>query len=69
VWADGQSPYLEVSDDGPAKRDGARPAAAEWKREHAHGLWIIDQLADLVGLDRDPTGTTVTVTFPISSPG
>jgi hypothetical protein len=34
-----------------------------------HGLWIIDQLADLVGLDRDPTGTTVTVTFPISSPG
>jgi anti-sigma regulatory factor (Ser/Thr protein kinase) len=68
VWADGQSPYLEVSDDGPAKRDGARPAAAEWKREHAHGLWIIDQLADLVGLDRDPAGTTVTVTFTISSP-
>jgi hypothetical protein len=53
----------------PGERDDARPEAAEWKREHAHGLWIIDQLADLVGLDRDPDGTTVTVTFTISSPG
>jgi anti-sigma regulatory factor (Ser/Thr protein kinase) len=68
LWADDQSLYLEVSDDGPATRDDARPEAAEWKREHAHGLWIIDQLADLVGLDRDPAGTTVTVTFTISSP-
>ena len=69
LWADGQSLNIEVSDDGPAKRDDARPEAAEWKREHAHGLWIIDQLADQVGLDRDPAGTTVTVTFTISSPG
>jgi len=67
LWADGQSLYLEVSDDGPAKRDDARPETAEWRREHAHGLWIVDQLADLVGEDRDPAGTTVTVTF--SSPG
>jgi anti-sigma regulatory factor (Ser/Thr protein kinase) len=68
LWADGRSLSLEVSDDGPAKRDDARPDAAEWKREHAHGLWIIDQIADQVGLDRDPGGTTVTVTFTISSP-
>jgi anti-sigma regulatory factor (Ser/Thr protein kinase) len=69
LWADGRSLYLQVSDDGPAEQDDARPDAAEWKREHAHGLWIIDQVADLVGLDRDPDGTTVTVTFTISSPG
>jgi anti-sigma regulatory factor (Ser/Thr protein kinase) len=68
LWADGRSLYLQVSDDGPAKQDDARPDAAEWKREHAHGLWIIDQVADLVGLDRDPDGTTVTVTFTFSSP-
>ena len=68
-WADGRSLYLKVSDDGPAKRDDARPEAAEWKREHAHGLWIIDQLADEVRLDRAPAGTTVTVTFTISSSG
>jgi anti-sigma regulatory factor (Ser/Thr protein kinase) len=66
LWADGRSLYLQVSDDGPAERDDARPDAAEWQREHAHGLWIIDQIADLVSLDRDPDGTTVTVT--ISSP-
>jgi anti-sigma regulatory factor (Ser/Thr protein kinase) len=68
LWADGRSLYLQVSDDGPAEQDDARPEAAEWNREHAHGLWIIDQVADLVGLDRDPAGTTVTVTFTISSP-
>ena len=68
LWADGRSLYLQVCDDGPAEQDDARPDAAEWKREHAHGLWIIDQVADLVGLDRDPAGTTVTVTFTISSP-
>jgi anti-sigma regulatory factor (Ser/Thr protein kinase) len=68
LWADGRSLYLQVSDDGPAKRDEGRPDAAEWKREHAHGLWIIDQLADQVGLDRDPAGTTVTVAFTISAP-
>jgi hypothetical protein len=54
---------------GPAKRDNGRPDAAEWKCEHAHRLWIIDQLADLAGLDRDPDGTTVTVIFTISPPG
>jgi hypothetical protein len=31
------------------------------------GLWIIDQDADAVTLHHDPGGTTVTVTFTISS--
>ena len=68
LWADGRSLYFQVSDDGPAKQDDTRPDAAAWQREHAHGLWIIDQVADLVSLHRDPDGTTVTVTFTISSP-
>jgi anti-sigma regulatory factor (Ser/Thr protein kinase) len=69
LWADGRSLHCQVSDDGPAKRDAARPDVAAWQREHGHGLWIVDQVADRVSLDRDPAGTTITVTFTISSPG
>jgi anti-sigma regulatory factor (Ser/Thr protein kinase) len=68
LWADGRSLYLQVSDEGPASQDATRPDAAEWQREHAHGLWIIDRVADQVSLDHDPDGTTVTVAFTISSP-
>ena len=67
LWADGRSLHCQVSDDGPADRDGARPDPAAWQREHAHGLWMIDQVADAVAIDRDPGGTTVIVTFTISS--
>jgi anti-sigma regulatory factor (Ser/Thr protein kinase) len=68
LWADGRSLRCQVSDDGPAGQDATRPDTAAWHREHAHGLWLIDQVADHVSLDRDPAGTTVTVTFTISSP-
>jgi anti-sigma regulatory factor (Ser/Thr protein kinase) len=67
LWADARALHLQISDDGPVNGDAARPDPAEWQREHAHGLWIIDQLADLVSLDRDAAGTSVTVTFTISS--
>jgi len=67
LWADGQALHCQVSDDGPAHQDPARHAAATWQSEHAHGLWIIDQVADQVSLDR-ASGTTVTVIFLISSP-
>ena len=68
LWADGQALHCQVSDDGPAGQDPARTDAAAWRREHAHGLWIIDKVADQVALDRAPSGTTVTATFTISSP-
>ena len=68
LWADGQVLRCQVSDDGPAGQDPARPDAAVWRREHGHGLWIIGEVADQVSLDRAPSGTTVTVTFAISSP-
>jgi anti-sigma regulatory factor (Ser/Thr protein kinase) len=68
LWTDGLALHCQVSDDGPADRDPARHEAAAWQAEHAHGLWIIDEVADQVALDRAPSGTTVTVTFTISSP-
>ena len=68
LWADGQALRCQVSDDGPADQDAARPDAAAWPREHGHGLWIIDKVADLVNLDGGPAGITVTVAFTISSP-
>jgi anti-sigma regulatory factor (Ser/Thr protein kinase) len=69
LWADGQALHCQVSDDGPPDPDPARADAAAWRREHAHGLWIIDEVADQVSLDRASTGTTVTATFSISPPG
>lgn len=68
LWADDRSLHCEVSDDGPADQDPTGPYAAAWHREHGHGLWIIDQVADQVTLDRDPAGTTVNITFIVSSP-
>jgi anti-sigma regulatory factor (Ser/Thr protein kinase) len=69
LWADGRSLRCQVSDDGPAGQDAPSPPAA-WNHGHGHGLWIINQVADHVTMDRDPAGTTVTtVTFTISPPG
>ena len=68
LWAADGSLHCQVSDDGPADQDPARHEAAAWQSEHAHGLWIIDEVADQVALDRTPSGTTVTATFTISSP-
>lgn len=68
LWADSRALHCQVSDNGPAERDAARPDAAVWPRVRGHGLWIIEQVADQVTLDRRLTGTTVTATFAISSP-
>ena len=68
LWEDGQALHCQVSDDGPADQDPARHEAAAWQSEHAHGRWIIDEVADQVAPDRAPSGTAVTVTFTISSP-
>ena len=65
LWADDGSLHCQVSDDGPADKDATRPDAPAWPREHGHGLWLVDQVADQVNLDRDPGGTTATVTFTI----
>jgi anti-sigma regulatory factor (Ser/Thr protein kinase) len=69
LWADGRSLRCQVSDDGPAGSGANGQDTTAWHREHGHGLWIIDQVADQVSLERDPDGTTATVTFTIGSPG
>ena len=67
LWADGRSLNCQVSDDGPADQDATRSDPSAWPREHGHGLWIIDKVANTVALHRDSARTTVTVTFIISS--
>jgi anti-sigma regulatory factor (Ser/Thr protein kinase) len=69
LWADCSSLHCQVSHDGPAEQDETRPDPAAWQREHAHGLRIIDQVADTVTLDHDPCGTTVTANFAFRSLG
>ena len=68
LWADGRALHCQVSDPGRAPKDLTRPDVAAWSREHGHGLWMIDQLADKVTLDRRAGGITVTMTFITSSP-
>ena len=46
LWADGQLLRCQVSDDGPEGQDVPGPGAA-WSSDHGHGLWIIDQVAEI----------------------
>lgn len=70
LWT--QDGYLccQVSDDGPAGRngDGALPRALPWPAEHGHGLWIIAQVTDQSSIDHGPAGTTVTARFALPQP-
>ena len=71
LWADGGFLYCQVSDDG---RDGATDqpvvsgdGAAPWPVQHGHGLWLVAQVADDVGIGHGPDGTTATVRFPLGA--
>lgn len=67
--ADGAFLYCQVSDDGPARLGDQQPAGtAPWRREHGHGLWLVDQVADQFSIDHGPAGTTVTAAFALGSP-
>jgi anti-sigma regulatory factor (Ser/Thr protein kinase) len=68
LWADGQALHCQVTDDGPPDQDPARQTTAARQPEHSHGLWIINQIADQVSLNRAASGTTVTIIFLISPP-
>lgn len=67
LHSDGQALYCDVTDDGPA-RPGRSPAAGvpSWPHEFAHGLWVIDQVADRFSIDHGPAGTTASACFAIS---
>ena len=67
--ADGAFLYCQASDDGPARLVDQQPAGtASWRREHGHGLWLVDQVADQFSIDHGPAGTTVTAAFALCSP-
>ena len=71
LHCDGQALYCEVTDDGPARPDqspGPEPGAPSWPREHAHGLWLIDQVADRFTVHHGPAGTTASACFAITPP-
>jgi anti-sigma regulatory factor (Ser/Thr protein kinase) len=70
LWAADGFLYCQVSDDGELRAADGRDAAAEeaaWPVEHGHGLWLVGEIAERVGIGRGPEGTTATVRFPLAS--
>jgi anti-sigma regulatory factor (Ser/Thr protein kinase) len=64
----------EVSDPGPARRDGRAPGctgarapdapgAAPWPVEQGHGLWIVRKAADHLRITCGPHGSLITADF------
>jgi anti-anti-sigma factor len=75
VWKDGQALHCLVADDGLPHSAGADGGtenqsqdAALWRTDSGHGLWLVRQLADQLGLSSGPHGTTATVTFTFGPP-
>ena len=69
---DSRALYCQVSDAGPAARDGkprpGRGGDPSWPVKHGHGLWMIGQLADQFSIHHGPAGTTATAGFSVSPP-
>ena len=56
----------EVSDPGPACRNGqapGAPAAAPWPVEQGHGLWLVRKAANRLRLTSGPHGALITAEF------
>ena len=68
VWKSGQALLCEVSDDGLPQATGL-PDAAQWQIEPGHGLSLVRQVADQVGLRSGPSGTLATISFALGAPG
>jgi anti-sigma regulatory factor (Ser/Thr protein kinase) len=71
LWAADGFLYCQVSDDGHAE-SAAAPNTAEagvaWRTKHGHGMWVVDRVADQIGVDRGRSGTTITASFAITPP-
>jgi anti-sigma regulatory factor (Ser/Thr protein kinase) len=50
--------------DQPAAQAG--DGAAPWPAEHGHGLWLVRQVAEHVGIGHGSAGTTATARFPLA---
>jgi anti-sigma regulatory factor (Ser/Thr protein kinase) len=72
LWTEDGFLYCQVSDDGrddlaeqPAPPAQPGDGAAPWPAEHGHGLWLVRQVADQVGIGHGPSGTVATARFPL----
>lgn len=66
LWASSGVLTCQVSDDGSAGADpddGRGRGRAPWPSSYAHGLWLVRELADQIGIYHSPAGTTVTAIF------
>jgi anti-sigma regulatory factor (Ser/Thr protein kinase) len=64
----------EVSDPGPASRDGhsldgagprasRAPGSAPWPLRQGHGLWLVSEAADQLAVSSGPEGSLITAVF------
>lgn len=61
--------YLEISDNGrgiPRRHRGERPPPRPW-RIGSQGLWLVRKICERVDIDTGPGGTTVRLTFVMST--
>jgi anti-sigma regulatory factor (Ser/Thr protein kinase) len=63
LWTDGEGLHAQVSDGGVIDSVMAGRLAPPPEPVHGRGLWIINQLCDLVQIRSPESGTTVRVTM------
>ena len=64
IWRHDEMLHCQVTDDGYA--EPAENAAAAWRIEPGHGLWLVRQLADSFSLHPGRRGSAATVSFALS---
>ena len=63
MWSDAENLYCEVHDDGTITDPLAGRRRVDLEAEAGRGLFLVNQLCDLVQLRSGPSGTTVRVTI------
>jgi anti-sigma regulatory factor (Ser/Thr protein kinase) len=67
---DGLADHAPARDGTGSARDNTAASgggAAPWPAEHGHGLWLVRQVAEHVGIGHGPSGTTATARFPLAA--
>jgi anti-sigma regulatory factor (Ser/Thr protein kinase) len=63
MWSDAENLFCEVHDDGTITDPLAGRRRVDFEAEAGRGLFLVNQLCDLVQLRTGPSGTTVRVTI------
>jgi anti-sigma regulatory factor (Ser/Thr protein kinase) len=66
LWADGASLVCEVADTGHITDPLVGRRRPTSRQLHGRGLWLVQQLCDLVQVRTEPAGTVVRVQVPLS---